>query len=112
MNRGIRRQLNINFFLACLVCSLIAAFGVWGSGEYMFRTFYQDVLQDSLDNAAYRLNVFDEMMFYAELQARKNGNAVLRRLGEQFRNKADVEALSREDLRALADSHAVSEIYL
>lgn len=111
MNRGIRRQLNINFFLACLVCSLIAAFGVWGSGEYMFRTFYQDVLQDSLDNAAYRLNVFDEMMFYAELQARKNGNAVLRRLGEQFRNKADVEALSREDLRALADSHAVSEIY-
>lgn len=111
MKRSIRRQLNINFFLACLVCSLTAALGVWSSGEYMFRSFYQDALQDSLDNAAYRLNVFDEMMFYAELQTRKNGNTVLRQLGEQFRNKAEVEALTQGELRSLADSHAVSEIY-
>ncbi len=111
MRKSIRTVLNASFLYIGLACSAIAAAGVWASGEWFFSALYRRSVGESLAHAHDRLVLFDELIAQAELEAREKGGRALRALGERFRTAADLESWSPEDLKRLARSHGVTEVY-
>lgn len=111
MKKNIRTVLNASFLYIGLACSAMAAAGVWASGEWFFSSLYRRSVAESQAHAHDRLVLFDKLIAQAELDAREKGGRALKALGERFRKASDLESWSPEDLKHLARSYGVTEVY-